>query len=81
MVLSKFSETVFFTIIKRKSGSSANDEIALEILDDANRDLVTSDFVLLEVLPKSVYNNKHVDSTAVRAHACAAVSTAHRPAA
>jgi len=31
---------------------------ALEVLDDPERDFVTSDFVRLEVLPKAIYNKQ-----------------------
>ena len=43
-------------LIAAFQGQSDIADNALKILDDENRDFITSDFVLLEVLPKPVYH-------------------------
>lgn len=45
-------------LIAAARGSRELSERAMEILDDPEREYVTSDFVRLEVLPKAVYNNQ-----------------------
>lgn len=43
-------------LILAARGTDALSQIAMQVLDDPNRDFVTSDFVRLEVLPKAIYN-------------------------
>ncbi|MEO8498675.1 MAG: type II toxin-antitoxin system VapC family toxin [Planctomycetota bacterium] len=49
-------------LIAAARGTHELAERALEVLDDPNRDYVTSDFVRLEVLPKAVFNRKEAEA-------------------
>lgn len=45
-------------LIVAARGTHELSERAMQILDDPEREFVTSDFVRLEVLPKALYNNQ-----------------------
>ena len=50
------------TLIYAGRGEDTSAEVVLNILDDANREFVSSPFVKLEVLPKAVYFGKLEES-------------------
>jgi len=47
-------------LIAAARGEDAPSINALEILDDQSREFVSSPFIVLEVLPKAIYNRKEV---------------------
>lgn len=54
-------------LITAARGADELSELAIEILDDPNRDFVSSDFVRLEVLPKAIFNQQEDEAEFYRA--------------
>ena len=49
-------------LLSAARGDDVSSERAIAILDDPNRELITSDFVRLEVLPRAIYHRRSAEA-------------------